>query len=161
MDGWKDGEKEGGREEGRKDGWMRENHEPRTRDVNPTALREVAIDAPLWVCLDTKKVTKLCQLKVILVIKMLIYLFICLLGAASTAYRSSQTRHWIGAAAASLHHYHSNARSKGICDLCHSLWQGRILNPLGKARDQTHILMDTSQVLNLLSHNGNSKCFIF
>ena len=43
-----------------------------------------------------------------------------------------------------------------ICDLHHSLWQHRILNPLGKARDQTHILMDTSQVLNPLSHNGNS-----
>jgi len=31
-----------------------------------------------------------------------------------------------------------------ICDLCHSSWQCRILNPLGKARDWTSILMDTS-----------------
>ena len=31
-----------------------------------------------------------------------------------------------------------------------------ILNPLSQARDQTHVLMDTSRVLNLLSHNGNS-----
>ena len=30
-------------------------------------------------------------------------------------------------------------------------------NPLSTARDQTHILMDTSQVLNPLSHNGNSQ----
>ena len=30
-----------------------------------------------------------------------------------------------------------------ICDLCHNLWQCRILNPLSEARDQTHILMDT------------------
>ena len=30
-----------------------------------------------------------------------------------------------------------------ICDLHHSLWQCQILNPLSKARDQTHILMDT------------------
>ena len=37
-----------------------------------------------------------------------------------------------------------------------SLWQSRILNPLREARDQTPILMDTSWVLNLLSHNGNS-----
>ena len=43
-----------------------------------------------------------------------------------------------------------------ICDLHHSLRQHRILNPLGKARDQTHILMDTSRVLNPLSHNRNS-----
>ena len=43
-----------------------------------------------------------------------------------------------------------------ICDLHRSSWQHWILNPLSEARDQTCILMDTSQVLNLLSHNGNS-----
>ena len=31
-----------------------------------------------------------------------------------------------------------------------------ILNPLSEAGDGTHILMDTSQVLILLGHNGNS-----
>ena len=30
-----------------------------------------------------------------------------------------------------------------ICDLCHSLQQCQILNPLSKARDRTHILRDT------------------
>ena len=29
-----------------------------------------------------------------------------------------------------------------ICDLCCSLWQCRILNPLNEVRDQTHILME-------------------
>ena len=43
-----------------------------------------------------------------------------------------------------------------ICDLHSSLWQGRILNPQRKARDQTCILADNSQVLKLLSHNRNS-----
>ena len=43
-----------------------------------------------------------------------------------------------------------------ICVLYHSLQQCQILNPLDKARDRTLILMDTSQVLNPLSHNGNS-----
>ena len=38
--------------------------------------------------------------------------------------------------------------------------QLQILNPLSEARDWTHILMDTSWVHNLLSHNGNSKCFL-
>ena len=33
-----------------------------------------------------------------------------------------------------------------ICDLHHSSRQHQILNPLSKARDQTCILMDTSQV---------------
>ena len=47
-----------------------------------------------------------------------------------------------------------------ICDLHHSSWQCQILNPLSEARDQTQNLMDTSQVRNPLSYNGNS-CIIF
>ena len=31
-----------------------------------------------------------------------------------------------------------------ICNLYHSSWQCRILNPLNEAKDQTHILMDTN-----------------
>ena len=42
------------------------------------------------------------------------------------------------------------------CDLHCSLWQRWILKPLSETRDWTCILMDTSQVLNLMSHNGNS-----
>ena len=42
-----------------------------------------------------------------------------------------------------------------ICDLHNTSWQQQILNPLSEARDQTRILQDTSQVLNLLSHNRN------
>lgn len=41
-----------------------------------------------------------------------------------------------------------------ICYLYHS--NIRSLNPLSGARDWTHILMDTSQVVNPLSHSGNS-----
>ena len=33
-----------------------------------------------------------------------------------------------------------------VCDLHHSSQQRLILNPLSEARDQTHVLMDTSQV---------------
>ena len=33
-----------------------------------------------------------------------------------------------------------------VCDLHHSSQQHRILNPLSKAMDRTHILMDTSWV---------------
>ena len=39
-----------------------------------------------------------------------------------------------------------------IYDLCHSLWQCQILNPLREARDWTGMLIDTSQVFNPLSH---------
>ena len=44
-----------------------------------------------------------------------------------------------------------------ICDLRCSLQQCWILSPLSKAMDQTHVLMEISQILNLLSHKGNSE----
>ena len=43
-----------------------------------------------------------------------------------------------------------------VCNLHHSSRQCWFLNPLTKARDRTRILMDTSWVHKLLSHNGNS-----
>ena len=55
-----------------------------------------------------------------------------LLRATPAAYGScSQARGWIGAIAARLHH---------------SSRQHQIPNPLGQARDRTHILMDTSRI---------------
>ena len=47
-----------------------------------------------------------------------------------------------------------------ICSLHHSLQKLWILNPLSKARDQTHILMDSSRVHNPLSHSGNSRVHV-
>ena len=43
-----------------------------------------------------------------------------------------------------------------ICNLCCNFQQHHILNPLSKARDQTHILTETVLGPNTLSHNGNS-----
>ena len=43
------------------------------------------------------------------------------------------------------------------CDLHHSSWQHQILNPLSKARDQTRVLMDPSQVRQPLSHKGTPR----
>ena len=43
-----------------------------------------------------------------------------------------------------------------VCDLHHSSWQCQIFN-LSQARDRTHLLVDTSQVLYPLSHSENSK----
>ena len=49
-----------------------------------------------------------------------------------------------------------------ICDLCRGLWQHGILNPLGKARDQTRTSSQRLHgVLNLLSHNRNSDTGLF
>ena len=84
----------------------------------------------------------------------------CFLFRASPApYGGSQARGPTGAAAAGLHHSHSNGPQLDqscVCHLHHSSWQHWILNPLSEARDRTHILMCTSQVLNPLNHNGNS-----
>ena len=48
-----------------------------------------------------------------------------------------------------------------ICDLCCSLRQCQILNPLSEARDRSHILMGSSWVLNSQSHNKNSQLFYY
>ena len=48
-----------------------------------------------------------------------------------------------------------------VWDLHHSSRQGRVLNPLSEARDGTHILTDTRQVLNPLSHNRNYLSSVF
>ena len=69
------------------------------------------------------------------------FVFFSISWASPVAYGDSQTRGRIGAIAAGLHH---------------SSWQCRIFNPLSETRDRTRILMDTSHVLNLLSHNRNS-----
>ena len=44
-----------------------------------------------------------------------------------------------------------------ICDLHHSSWQCRILNPLIETRDQTFVLMNTTRILNPLGHDRNSR----
>ena len=48
-----------------------------------------------------------------------------------------------------------------ICNLCHSLWQHWILNPLSEARDRTHILMDASRVCYRWAARGTRFCFFF
>ena len=65
---------------------------------------------------------------------------------APAAYGSFQVRGLIGAAAAGLHHSHSNQDPSLVCDLHHSSQQRQILNALSEARDRTLILMDTSRV---------------
>ena len=47
-----------------------------------------------------------------------------------------------------------------VCDKHHSSWQCWIPNPLREARDQTRILMDTSQVCFLCITTGNPQKFM-
>ena len=68
-----------------------------------------------------------------------------LFRATPVAYGSSQAGGWIRAAAVGLHHSHSNT--------------GSLTHP--EARDPIHILMDTSQVHNPLSYNGNFPLSVF
>ena len=72
-----------------------------------------------------------------------------------TAYGSSQARGRIRAAAESYTTAMATLDLSHICNLCHSLQEHLILNPLSEAMDRTRILMDTSWVPNPLSHNKN------
>ena len=77
------------------------------------------------------------------------FFFFCLFAfsrAAPMAQGGSQARGPIGAIATGLHHSHSNRDPTRICNLYHSSWQCRILNTLSEARNQTHVLMDTSWI---------------
>ena len=87
------------------------------------------------------------------------FFFFCFIWATLTPYRSSQARGWIGAAAANLTAATAKPDLSHICNLSCSLWQPLILKTLREARDQTCILMDISQVINPLSHNGNFKSY--
>ena len=68
------------------------------------------------------------------------------------SYGGSQARGWMGATAASLNHSHSNTVSEPHLWTIPQLRPHQILNPLSKARDQTHIL---------LRHSRNCQCWFF
>ena len=70
----------------------------------------------------------------------------CFFRTALRAYGGSQARGLIGAVAAGLHHSHNNARSELHLRPTPKLTAMPILNPLSKARDQTHNLMVPSWV---------------
>ena len=76
------------------------------------------------------------------------------------AHGGSQARGQIGAATAGLRHSHSNSGPEPhpwpVPQLATTL---NILKPLRGARNRTHILMGTRQVLHLLSHDVNALLF--
>ena len=87
--------------------------------------------------------------------------FFFLFRSSPVEYGSSQAMGWIKAAAEAYATATATPNLNCICDLCCSLYQHWILNPLSDARDQTHILIGVSWVLNLLSHTGNSSIHFF
>ena len=48
-----------------------------------------------------------------------------------------------------------------VWDLHHSSWQHCSLNPLSKARDQSHILMDTSRICFCCTTMGTPYCILY
>ena len=84
-----------------------------------------------------------------------IYLF-HLFKAAPAAYGISQARGPIRAAAARAA-ARATREPSHVCDLCYSSQQHWILNPLTKARDQTHVLMDTGQFCYHLATMGTPQ----
>ena len=87
------------------------------------------------------------------------FFFFNLFRAAPKACGGSQPRGQIRAAAAGLHHSHGHARSKHLCNLHgNSQQQHRILNSLSMARNQTCVLMDTSQVHYCWATTGTPGC---
>ena len=79
-----------------------------------------------------------------------VFVFVCLFRAAPVAYRGSQAMSRIRTVASSPHHSHTTATAtpdlSHVCDPHHSSRQHWKLNPLSEARDQTCVLMDTSQI---------------
>ena len=73
-----------------------------------------------------------------------IIIIIIIISFFRAEYGGSQASGRTGATAACLRHNHSNFGSEQC--LHHILLQRRIPNPLIKARDRTHIIMDTSRI---------------
>ena len=87
-----------------------------------------------------------------------IFLVFCLFRAAPVAHGGSQAR---GLMELQLPVYTTATATATwdpscVCHLHASSRHCRVLTPRSEARDQTHVLMDTSQVCSPLSHDGNS-----
>ena len=75
--------------------------------------------------------------------------------------KSSQAKGLIRTIAASLHQSHSNIESELRLQPMPQLVAMPDANPLSEARDQTHILMDISWILNPLTPNSKFRSGFF
>ena len=83
-------------------------------------------------------------------------LFCFCLFRALTAYRSSQAGVQIRATAAGYTIATAIPDPSHVCNLTTAHSNAGSFNPLSEAGDRTCVLMDTSWILNLMSHSGNS-----
>ena len=101
------------------------------------------------------------SLKFIFIILFFILLFLLFFRAVPVAYGSSQARGWIRAAAAAYTTATATQDLTYVCSLYHSLEQHQILSLLSKARNWTHILMDTSWVCYCWTATGTPVWALF
>ena len=87
--------------------------------------------------------------------------FYFLFTASPVAYGSSWARDRIRAAAASLCHSHSNARSKPCLTYAAVCGNDRSLTHQTRPGMESKFSQTLGLILNLLSHSGNSKPFFF
>ena len=80
--------------------------------------------------------------------------------AAPMAYGGSQARGWIWAVAAGLRYSHSNTGSQP-CLWTRSQLNAGSFNPMSKTRDQTCVLMVTSQILFCWATRGTPQMTFF
>ena len=132
---------------------------------NKTNWKQTVVPSPIFIILKPGDINKgfsfLMFFFFIIILYYILFYFILLFRAALTAFGSSQARGRNGATGAAYATVLATLNLSQICDLHNSLWQHQILNPLSKARDQIHMLMNISRVLNPLSHNVNDLFFSF
>ena len=86
-----------------------------------------------------------------------LFLFFFLFRAIPMAYGSSQARGQIENASTSLHRPTAMQDTSCVCNPHHSSWQCQILDPLSEARDQKHVLMNTSWVCFFCATTGTPR----
>ena len=89
------------------------------------------------------------------------FFFLSFFMAALAAYGGFQARDWIRAAAAGLHHSHSNADPSCICTLPTACSNVRSLTHWSRPGIEPAFSWTLCQILNPLSHNGNSCSLVF
>ena len=90
-----------------------------------------------------------------------LFIYLLLFRAIPTAHRSSHARSRIRAIAAAYTTAITTPDPRHVCDLHHCSQQHRIPDPLSKARDQTQVFVDASQVHYCWTMAGTPVHFLY
>ena len=89
-----------------------------------------------------------------------IYLFIAFQGCTCSTWKFPGQGGQIRATALATATATATQDPSHVCNLHHSLWQHQTPNPLSEARNQTHILMDTSRIRFHCATTGTQCIFL-